>query len=111
MVAGVLLMMNHLRGRVLAMQDSPQYQAAWDEWVAAAKQQDGVSSPVKRRPPKSPEPPALVLLRDHYWTCTGGVLLLSTALAVAFIFMLRGVMFQPPLEIDPADPTEKPAIS
>ena len=50
------------------------------------------AGPVKRREPKSLEPPALVLMRDHFAVCLGLALLLSTVLFGTFMFFVRGAL-------------------
>jgi hypothetical protein len=51
------------------------------------------AGPVKRRVPGSLEPPALVLMRDHFAVCLGFALLLSTVLFGTFMFFVRGAMW------------------
>jgi len=47
-------------------------------------------SVVKRRAPKSAQPPALVLMRDYFAVCLGGALVLSTVLFATFMMLVRG---------------------
>lgn len=63
----------------------------WQNWRAAAKE-IGERGPVEREAPQSPEPPALVLMRDHFAACLGISLLLSSCLFVWFMFCVRGAM-------------------
>ena len=67
-------------------------QTEWDTWRSDAKDMALGAGPVKRREPKSPEPPALVLMRDHFAACLGLALLLSTVLFGTFMFFVRGAM-------------------
>lgn len=62
----------------------------WQEWRAAAGQEDGL---VARDPPESDLPPAFVLMRDHFAACLGFSLLMATVLFAAMVFMIRGAFF------------------
>ncbi|MDX1965276.1 MAG: hypothetical protein SFX18_19175 [Pirellulales bacterium] len=70
-------------------------QQSWEAWRAAANQMDGVQSPVKRRPPKSPEPPALVMLRDHFPVVISAAVVFSSAIYLFLVFILRGILLPP----------------
>jgi hypothetical protein len=48
------------------------------------------ASPVKRRPPKSPQPPALLLMRDYFGVCLALAIVLSSVLFATFMFFVRG---------------------
>ena len=64
--------------------------SAWTTWredVAAAQ----AEGPVRRRIPKSTEPPALVLMRDHFASCLTISLLLTSILFGTFMIFIRGV--------------------
>ena len=65
----------------------------WEDWRAAADEL-GRQGSVEREAPKSVEPPALVLMRDHYPACLGISLLLSSCLYAWFMFCVRGA-FRP----------------
>lgn len=69
-------------------------QTDWERWRKDAQAQDGSTGPVARRPVKSHEPPALVLLRDYFFTVLAGVLLFISSLFTFFMFALRGVWKQ-----------------
>jgi hypothetical protein len=81
-------------GRHLALEvyGSAEAQAEWDAWRAGAEQLAEGAGPVKRRVPKSAEPPALVLMRDHFAVCLGGAVVLSTILFGTFMLLARGAM-------------------
>jgi hypothetical protein len=66
-------------------------QTDWDAWREGAKQLAG-EGPVKRRPPQSAEPPALVLMRDHFAACLGLALVLTSILFGTFMFFIRGAL-------------------
>ena len=48
--------------------------------------------PVKRRVPKSAEPPALVLMRDYFAVCLAIAVVLSSVLFGTFMVLVRGAM-------------------
>jgi hypothetical protein len=92
MVATVAGLLVRARGQLLATYGTESAQAEWNAWREDAKQMAEGLGPVKRREPKSREPPALVLMRDHFAVCLGFALLLSTVLFGTFMFFLRGAM-------------------
>lgn len=83
-----------LRGRSWAVRelDTPQARQAWDDWRKAALQDDGSQGPVQRRPPKSPEPPTLVLLRDHFAAALSTTIIFETALYGVIVLLARGAV-------------------
>ena len=80
------------RQQALAVYGSDQAQIDWDQWRGDAKKMAQQTGPVKRREPKSAEPPALVLMRDHFAACLGLAVVLSSVLFGTFMFFLRGAM-------------------
>jgi len=71
----------------------------WQKWRSdAAKLNE--RGPVTRRAPMSTEPPALVLMRDHFAACLGISLLLSSMLFLTFMVAIRGALRQPAAEPD-----------
>jgi hypothetical protein len=59
------------------------------------------SGPVQRKVPKSAEPPALVLMRDHFVVCLAGALLLSSVLFGTFMVFIRGALAPAPQSPNP----------
>ena len=88
-VAGALV---RARQNALDTYGSDEAQTEWDQWRTDAKDMAMGAGPVKRREPKSPEPPALVLMRDHFAACLGLALVLSTVLFGTFMFFVRGAL-------------------
>ena len=80
------------RQQALATYGSEAAQTEWDTWRSDARDMALGAGPVKRREPKSPEPPALVLMRDHFAACLGLALVLSTVLFGTFMFFVRGAL-------------------
>lgn len=79
-------------------------QEDWEAWREAVKEGQGESRPVQRRVPKSEEPPALVLLRDHFAVCLAIALVLSAVLLGTLVLFARGVLNSPsPRPESPAD--------
>lgn len=79
------------RTQALETYSTVEAKAEWEEWRSAAKQ-IGEDGPVSRREPKSSQPPALVLMRDHFSACLGISLLLSSCLFGWMMICVRGAM-------------------
>ena len=80
------------RQQALAVYGSESAQGEWNAWRADAKEMALGAGPVKRREPKSLEPPALVLMRDHFVACLALALVLSSVLFCTFMFFVRGAI-------------------
>ncbi len=83
------------RQSALATFGSATAQAEWDEWRQEAADQSTSGGPVVRKVPKSSEPPALVLMRDHFGACVGAALVAVVGVYGTFILLLRGAMAAP----------------
>jgi hypothetical protein len=95
LIAAVIAGAFYGRQQAIAIYGTPQAQAEWDTWREDAKKQLAEDTgPVKRRFPKSAQPPALVLMRDHFAICLGLALLLSSVLFATFVFFVRGAAAQ-----------------
>jgi hypothetical protein len=95
MVAAIAGAMYRVRTTVTNVYGSESAQTDWDDWRTAAKDMASGDGPVKRREPRSGEPPALVLMRDHFAACLGLAVLLSSVLFGTFVFFLRGALANP----------------
>jgi hypothetical protein len=82
------------RRQALAVYGSDEAQDQWNEWREDASQMAKGAGPVKRRAPKSAEPPALVLMRDYFVVCLALAIILSTVLFGTFMVFVRGAMQQ-----------------
>jgi hypothetical protein len=71
---------------------TPKSQADWQTWRDDVKRQQGQPGPIQRRVPKSNEPPALVLMRDHFGVSFVAAVLFSTILYWVFAWFVTGVM-------------------
>lgn len=76
------------RERLLAWQSSPTSQVEWDTFREAMQAESRGRGPVKRKVPKSPEPPLKVWLRDYFplaiaaWVLFGSVLFFVTGFLI-----------------------------
>ncbi len=82
-----------LRGSVVANLSTPEAKADWQSWRTKAAQDDGTHSPVQRTVPTSAEPPALVLMRDHFAAVLAGLMLPITGLYVFVAWIGVGVKY------------------
>jgi hypothetical protein len=70
-----------VRSSTLATLDTPEAREHWREWKAEIERQKKSGGPVERRPVRSDEPPALILLRDRF-----PVILAMSVLIGSFLF-------------------------
>lgn len=68
-------------------------QESWDKFRADAAKQTGEAGagPVKRRVPKSSEPPFVVLLRDHFGVVQTAAVVFSAVLYLFGLILVRGL--------------------
>ena len=71
---------------------SPAAQGDWQAWREDVKRQQTESAPVRLRVPKSPEPPAEVLLRDYFGVLMTGALVLSSFLFWVVAWFASGAL-------------------
>ncbi len=95
MISGIVAGFYRARGWAKETYLSEEEHANWNKWRDDAKQQAEGDGPVKRRPPKSKAPPALVLTQDYFPQFLTIALVLSTALFVTMTYMIRGAMRSP----------------
>jgi len=87
-VLAVIGLVLQVRKTTLREMATPEAQAEWREWREAEPNQG--SGPVRRRPPSTVEPPALVLMRDHFTVVMCGSVLFSSLLFAAIMMAARG---------------------
>jgi hypothetical protein len=104
LVAAVVGGLFYARSRVMAAYGTDQAQAEWETWREDAKSQAEGKGPVKRRVPKSAEPPALVLMRDYFAVCVVIAVALSSILLGTLIFLVRGALSTPTTFVDRSPP-------
>ncbi len=90
-VLAVIVVVLQVRKTTLREMATPEAQAEWQEWREAVPNQNQPGGPVRRRPPSTVEPPALVLLRDHFTVVICGSVLFSSLLFAAIMMAARGV--------------------
>lgn len=78
-LVGIVALVLQMRSTALREMDTPEAHAQWQKWRESKPNQD-TSGPVKRRPPKADEPPALMLLRDHFAVVMTGAVLFGSLL-------------------------------
>jgi hypothetical protein len=93
LIATVAVAMFQVRGATLRTLDTPEARAEWEAWRNSPpnKQTD---QPVKRRPPASPEPPALVLMRDYFGVMLTAALVFSSLLFAALTIAFHGAFLR-----------------
>jgi hypothetical protein len=83
---------SYMRLVAMAVYGTAEAQTEWDVWRTDAKKLAEQPYPVKRRVPKSVEPPALVLMRDYFGVCLAVAVVLSSVLFGTFMMLVRGAM-------------------
>jgi hypothetical protein len=89
-LAGIAIFTIHLRDATLA--DDAQTRQSWQQWRQAEVKREAEPGPIQRAPPKSREPPMVVLLRDNF-----GVILVASVVFPGIILgflmiIVRGVV-------------------
>jgi hypothetical protein len=91
----VIMALTRARASALRTYGTGQAQRDWERWREDAAGESGESQPltgpVQRRKPKSTSPPAMVLMRDHFAICLSFSLIMTSALFVMTMVMVRGV--------------------
>jgi hypothetical protein len=72
----------------------------WEVWRSDVQTAQGRPAPVQRRVPRSAEPPALVLMRDHFGSCLVIALTLTSALFGTAMVLVRGSLNAPRAPVD-----------
>ena len=91
-IALVTCGVSYMRFVALGLYGTAQAQVEWEVWREDAKKLAEEPYPVKRRVPKSVEPPALVLMRDYFGVCLSIAIVLSSVLFGTFMLLVRGAM-------------------
>ncbi|HVU85880.1 MAG TPA: hypothetical protein VHD36_01065 [Pirellulales bacterium] len=104
-VATVLAALRYGREMVITRMGDPESVAAWQRWAEETRRPVAPGEPVERRPVKSDEPPALVLMRDHFGSVQAVSLVIGTFLFCFLGFLGHGIWSQGRSGADPAKPT------
>lgn len=94
-LVGIVALVLQMRSTALREMDTPEAHAQWQAWRESKPNQDP-AGPVKRRPPKAGEPPALMLLRDHFAVVMTGAVLFGSLLFGAIMLAFWGAFATPP---------------
>jgi hypothetical protein len=84
----VVVFLLQFRQQQIAEFGTAKSQQDWQTWRNDPLHES--AGPIQRRPPKSAEPPALVLLRDHFAVVMAAAIVFGTALYVMLMFAIRG---------------------
>jgi hypothetical protein len=90
----------YARQATLAGLGRPEAQA---QWKADVERLSTPAGPVQRRASKSPEPPGLVLMRDHFPAIVGTSLAIGSFLFAFLAVTIRGSLHAEPLGRDDTD--------
>jgi hypothetical protein len=85
----------YARRQVIAQLDTPEARAQWQAWKAETEKQAQSAGPVARRKVHSDEPPALVLLRDHFATIAAMSLTVASCFFIFLMIVVRGTKKTP----------------
>ena len=80
------------RRQVVAQLSSPKARADWQAWKAETQRQAERPGLPARRPARGDEPPALVLLRDHFGAIMAMSLTLGTFMFGFLAMIVRGAV-------------------
>ncbi|HWB13500.1 MAG TPA: hypothetical protein VG826_30020 [Pirellulales bacterium] len=72
-----------IRARVLSALDTPDARRQWQSWKEETQRKS--AGPIERRPVRSDEPPALILLRDRF-----PAVVVSSVMICSFLFAFLG---------------------
>lgn len=102
MVLVIVVTMTRARDSVRQSLATPEAKAAWEEWRNAARESSEGQGPVRRKEPKSNDPPALILLSDpgYFVISLVTAIIFSSLLFIVTMFLLRGIFTPPQLPGD-----------
>ncbi|MGH7193868.1 MAG: hypothetical protein ACREJM_10090 [Candidatus Saccharimonadales bacterium] len=90
-MTGIAASLGLLRTSMVARLSRPESLARWREWRAETERQNQSPGPVQRRTAAGDEPPALVLLRDHFAVIVATSMLVGSFLFAFLAFIARGI--------------------
>ena len=82
--------MRFARQRVIDSLGSPEALAQWRAFAEETRKEPAPGQAVARRPVKSDEPPALVLMRDYFTAIAGTSLLIGSFVYAFLAFLVLG---------------------
>ena len=95
LLIGMIVGMNIVRQRTIRSFSSAAALDDWQEWRDETRRQATSDGPVQRREADSSEPPAAVLMREHFLACLAILLLISSVIYWTFALLLLGSIRQP----------------
>jgi hypothetical protein len=72
---------------------TPRSREQWQAWREDVRQQQAQPGPVRRRVPKSTEPPALVLMRDYFAVSLTAAIVFATVLYWVVAWFIIGILY------------------
>jgi hypothetical protein len=91
-LCGIAFFTIHLRDTILT--DNAETANSWEQWRQAEIQREGEPGPIQRAPPKSHEPPMVVLMRDNFGVILGASIIFPGIIIGFLIIVVRGVLRQ-----------------
>ena len=91
-LGAIVVAMFEARRWSLAQLGTPKAQSDWQAWREEVRQEQSRPGPVERRVPESSEPPALVMMRDHFAVSMVGAILFSSMLYWVVAWLVMGMM-------------------
>ena len=93
-IAAILWGLQYGREMVIERLGDPESVAAWRDWAAETRRPADSEHPIERRPVKSDEPPALILMRDHFGSVRAVSVVIGTFLFCFLGFLGHGIWSQ-----------------
>lgn len=84
-----------VRDNTIESFSTPEAKAQWQDWREAVENDKANMGPVKRKVPKSDEPPTLVMLRDHFGACLFAMLVMATIMYLSIVIFAKGAFRKP----------------
>jgi hypothetical protein len=92
MIVAIVWSLRSARDWALTELATPEAMREWEAWREDERQQDDRAGPVRRRVPKSAEPPALVLMRDYFAVSLVGAVVFMSLLYWVIAWFVRGIL-------------------
>lgn len=94
-IVGIVWGIFDTRAKMIAQYSSEKAQRDWETWRSEATTQTNDGT-VERRQPKSLEPPALVLMRDHFTVVVIAGVVFGSMLFFMLAVAVHGTLAKPP---------------
>ena len=100
----------YARSWAISVYAGPEAQSQWDEWRVGVAKLSSEGS-VKRRVPKSDQPPALILATTYFGICLTIALVLTTVLFATAAYFVHGVLRSPGKPTKESEPRRTPRVA